>query len=144
MNQEIIKKANEIIAEAATDTGRHQTGICTLALIDDKGFPTASTISLARADGIKWLSFVAGLASNKAKRIQNSSKASVCINSANYNITLVGTIEILTDLQTKKDTWYAGCEYHFSGADDPNYCVLKFTPSRYNLFIGGEEVEGEI
>jgi len=141
MNRAIIEKANEIIRYATTDW---EKGICTLALIDDEGFPTASTLSLAKADGIKWLSFATTLDSNKAKRIEKCSKACVCFSSANYNITLVGTIEILTDPQTKKDTWYDGCEHHFSGTDDPNYCVLKFTPHRYCLFIGNEEAEGNL
>jgi len=144
MNQKIIAKANEIISSATSETGRWETGVSTLALIDDKGFPSASTLSIARADGIKWLSFATGLDSNKAKRIAKCNKASVCINSAHYNITLVGTIEILTDPQTKKDTWYDGCEHHFSGVDDPNYCVLKFTTNRYCLFISDEEVEGTL
>ena len=140
-HSEMINKANEVIAEATTDW---QKGICTLAVIDNDGFPTASTLSLAKADGVKWLTFVTGLGSNKAKRIEKSNKASVCFNSPDYNITLVGTIEILIDPQIKKDTWYSGCEHHFSGVDDPNYCVLKFTPHRYCILFGADEVEGAI
>ena len=139
--QEIIEKATLIVNDATTDWVK---GICTLALIDKDGFPTASTLSLAKADGIKWLSFVTGLNSNKVWRIHKCNKASVCFNSTDYNITLVGTIEILTDPQIKKDAWYEGCEHHFSGADDPNYCVLKFVPHRYCLFIGDSEVEGTL
>jgi len=141
MNNKLITKANEIIMDGTKDWRR---GICTLALLDKDGFPTVSTLSLAKADGIKWLTFATGLDSNKAQRIKNSDKASVCFNSEHYNITLVGTISILTDPQTKKDTWYDGCEHHFSGVDDPNYCVLKFTPHRYCIFIGEDEAEGTL
>jgi general stress protein 26 len=41
----------------------------------------------------------------------------------------------LTDPDIKKELWYDGWEYHFSGTEDPNYCVLKFTSKRYNLFL---------
>jgi len=144
MNQEIIAKANEIINASNGNKGGWEKGICTLALIDEDGYPTASTLSIGKSDGINWLTFVTGLASNKAKRIQKCNKASVCMNSAEYNITLVGTVEVLTDAEIKKDTWYSGCEYHFSGVDDPNYCVIRFTAKRYNLFIGDEEVAGTL
>jgi len=143
MRQEIIAKTEEIINTIA---GNWEKSICTLSLIDDQGFPTASTLSTARADGIKWLSFVTGLVSNKAKRIEKCNKACVCFNSADYNITLVGTIEVLTDAQAKKDVWYSGLEHHFTGVDDPNLCVLKFTTNRYQIYgvIGHEEIYGEL
>jgi hypothetical protein len=57
-------------------------------------------------------------------------------------ITLRGRLEILTDAKTKQENWYSGLESHFSGADDPNYCVLQFTTERYKLFIDWEETEG--
>ena len=141
MNSDIILKASNIIKK---ETEERNIGFCTLALIDEDGFPTASTITIAKENGIKELMFCTGLSGNKGKRIQNGNKASVCINTNEFNITLVGTIEIMTDTQTKQDAWYSGMEYHFTGADDPEYCVLKFTTKRYNLFIGGEEVGGKL
>jgi len=54
----------------------------------------------------------------------------------------VGTVEILTDPKAKEDAWYAGCENHWSGPDDPEYCVLRFITKRYNLFVGWESAEG--
>jgi hypothetical protein len=65
----------------------------------------------------------------------------VCINSSEYNITLVGTVEILVDQDTKKENWFPVMEGMWSGFDDPNYCVLRFTTERYNLFIIGCEGE---
>jgi len=141
---EIITKANEIVNNLTSGKAGWEKGICALALIDQNGYPTASTLSIGHADGIKTLDFATGLGSNKVARIKKSNRAGVCINSADYNITLVGTIEILTDPQTKQAGWYEGLEHHFSGADDPNYCVLRFSAERYCLFIGGEEVEGTL
>ena len=142
MNQAIIDRACEIIAGKA---GRGNEGHCVLALIDKEGYPTASTLSLSKADGIKYMTFCVGLDSNKAHRIGACNRASVCFSSAEYNITLVGAIEILTDPEIKKEMWYDGLENHFTGADDPGYCVLRFKTKRYNLFVDyKEEVVGTL
>ena len=141
MSQEVIDRAAEIIAEKAA---RGNEGHCVLALIDKEGYPTASTISLSKADGIRDLTFCIELGSNKAHRIGDCNRASVCFSSAEYNITLVGTIEILTDPEIKKEMWYDGLENHFTGADDPGYCVLRFKTKRYNLFVDWKEVFGTL
>jgi general stress protein 26 len=137
MNQQIVDKAGEIVEE---NTGM-QT-YCTLALIDADGYPTVSTITASKADRIKWIAFCTGLESNKANRIRKCPRASVCFNGSDYNITLVGTIEILSDPETKEEMWYEGLANHFSGAQDPGYCVLRFDTERYNLLIDWKEVRG--
>jgi general stress protein 26 len=139
MNEKIIASAEEIIKNKTADQANN---FCTLALINENDYPTASTVSIARADGIKTLSFGVSLDDNKARRASKNNRASVCVNSSNFNITLVGTVEILTEPRIKKETWCDGWENHWSGADDPNYCVLKFTTERYNLFVGYESAEG--
>lgn len=113
-----------------------------MALIDANGYPTASTITASKADGINWITFCTGLGNNKTKRISSCSRASVCFNKSAYNITLVGTIEIVTDATVKREMWYEGLKHHFKSADDENYCVLRFQTQRYNLFIDWMEEEG--
>lgn len=144
MNKEIIERAGEIIRQ---NTAHNSPGgsepYCVLALIDEKGYPTASTITAAKADGINWITFCTGLGSNKAKRINSCSCASVCFNTGGaYNITLAGTIEIVTDVAVKKEMWYEGLKHHFRGADDPDYCVLRFHTQRYNLLVDWKETAG--
>jgi general stress protein 26 len=139
MNQEIIFKAGKMI-EDNIGMGTY----CVLSLLDFDGYPTTSTITASKADGINWITFCTGIGSPKAKRISKSNRASICFNADDYNITLVGTIEILTDPDIKKDMWYDGLINHFSGADDPNYCVLRFQTERYNLLIDWKEVKGSI
>jgi len=136
MKNEVIAKAEALIAEK---TGAENAGYCALATIDEKGFPTISTISVSKADGIRWLTFGSALDSDRVKRIKKCNYGCVCFNSAEYHISLVGTIEVLSDPQAKQDSWYEGLEYHFSGADDPNFCVLRFTTERYNLFFIDDE-----
>jgi len=151
MSQSAIAKASEIIKSktAAVNMG---AGV-TLSLLDHEGYPTTSTLSISKADGIRQLTFGGSLDSSKVKRVKENSRASVCVfdddyaGGAYYNITLVGNIEVVTDMEMKKDTWYSGLEEHFpnGGVDDPNYCVLKFTTKRYNLWVDmGDEVTGNL
>lgn len=141
MNQEIIARAGEIIAKK---NGGGNAGYCTLALIDMDGYPTASTISVSKSDGINRITFCTGFGGSKTNRINKCNHASVCFNSTDYNITLVGTIEILNDPDIKKEMWYEGLANHFNGAEDPNYCVLRFKTKRYNLLVDWQEACGTL
>jgi general stress protein 26 len=127
MSQETIAKAGEIIGAKTGYIGGGMEGYAALALIDENGYPTASTLTIAKADGIKWLTFCTSLSRDSVKRIGKCNRASVCVNSSEYNITLVGTVEVLTDADTKKDMWFPPMEGQWSGADDPEFCVLRFT-----------------
>ena len=115
-----------------------------MGLIDLEGYPTVSTITASKADGINWLTFCTGLGSDKANRIKRCNRASVCFNSDEYNITLVGTMDIITDPDVKNEMWYSGLSNHFSGPQDPNYCVLRFKTERYNLLVDWKEVKGRL
>ena len=145
MSQKVITRAEEIINNktAAVNMG---TGV-TLSLLDHEGYPTTSTLSISKADGIRQIFFGGSLSSNKGKRAAACGRASVCIfddkEDSYYNITLVGDIEIITDPEIKKEVWYDGLAEHFEGgANDPDYCVLRFTTKRYNLWVDFEEAVG--
>ncbi len=146
MNNEIIKRAGEIILQnTAHNSPEGSEPYCVLALIDANGYPTAATITAAKAEGINWITFCTGIGSNSTKRISSCNRASVCFNTGGqYNISLVGTIEVITDAAIKQEMWYEGLKNHFSGADDPNYCVLRFNAERYNLLVDWKEVRGEL
>ena len=67
MNQDVIKKASEVIASKANYVGGGMEGYAVPALIDEDGYPSASTLTIAKADGINWLTFATSPDSNKAK-----------------------------------------------------------------------------
>jgi general stress protein 26 len=144
MDQEIIARAGEIIAKSTVQGGSYNGENCVLALIDLEGYPTASVITPSRADGIKWITFCTDINCNKTKRIAESNRACVCFGTSEYGISLVGEIEIVTDADVKKEMWYQGLEGYWSGADDPNYCVLKFTTKRYNLTVDWKQTAGRL
>lgn len=141
MNEKIIERAGEIIAKRIVGS----QNFVTLALVDPDGYPHTTTISISKSEGIKWLTFCTGTGAKK-DTINRCGKASVCVNSSEYHIALTGTIEQITDLDVKKEMWYNGLKNHFSGWDDPNYCVLKFTAERYNILLlsDGQDGQGEI
>ena len=139
MNQDIIKRAGEII-EKNTGAGTY----CVLAQIDMDDYPTVSTITASKADGINWITFCTGLGGTKTNRINKCNRASVCFNADDYNITLVGEMEVITDPEIKREMWYDGLSNHFSGPDDPCYSVLYFRTKRYNLLVDWKEARGEL
>jgi Uncharacterized stress protein (general stress protein 26) len=68
--------------------------------------------------------------------------ASIITPSRSDGINLVGEIEIIMADDVKREMWYDGLGHHFTGSDDPNYCVLKFTTKRYKLFSDYEDMAG--
>lgn len=142
MNQNMIAKAAEIIKENSAHGGKTGFGICTLSLIDSEGYPTASIVTPAKSDGINWITFGTMLDQNRAKRIAGCNRASICFGTAEYCINLVGEVEIFTSDEVKREMWYDGLGHHFTGSDDPNYCVVKFTTKRYKFFLDYEDAAG--
>jgi len=134
MKHELIEKAAAIIMEKA---GRKVDEHCAVTTIDENGYPVSSTMSISKADGVRWLTFASCLDSDRVRRIKKCNRACICLNSAGYHISLVGTIEILTDPQAKRDAWHDE-----SGSDDPKFCALRFTTERYNLYFS-ENDEGD-
>lgn len=130
MDTIIIEKANKIVNSAED---------CYIGLIDHDGFPTVSTISSIKTDGFFKAYFSSGTTGDKALRIAKNNKASVCYRSKGNNVTLVGTIKVLTDKRSKEALWQDWFINHFSGGkEDPDYCIFEFTTERVNLWIDSE------
>ena len=65
MRERMISRAGEIVAQRM---GGGNRGFCTLALVDADGYPAMTTISIAKADGIKWITFCTSLKANSVLR----------------------------------------------------------------------------
>lgn len=137
--KEAIERAGEIIQ---SKTGNR--GFCALAQIDLDGYPTAATISVSKAQGIEWVAFCSGIDSNWARRARHCDRASLCFgaDAPVYNLTLVGTLSVRDDIETRRAMWYDGMGTYFSGPEDPGFCVLRFETLRYSLML--EESEGVV
>jgi len=140
-----IEKAAEIINSKVDYIGDGMEGYAVLSLIDDKGYPTSSPITISKADGINWMSFLTGIGTNKVNRIIKNNKAAVCLATSSYNINLVGKIDVITDTETKKEHWQNEFVKHHDLHNSPKYCTLKFKTERYSIYFSKENLfeEGE-
>ncbi|MCL2593771.1 MAG: pyridoxamine 5'-phosphate oxidase family protein [Defluviitaleaceae bacterium] len=143
MSQDILAKITEIVEQNTVKNGVFKGEICVVSLIDEEGFPTMSTITPSKCDGINWITFGTYLSHNRAKRTLANKNASVCFDSNAYCVNLVGEMEVITSPDVKQDMWYDGLYGFFTGPDDPEYCVLKFTTKRYKYFNTADETEVE-
>jgi len=139
-----INRAKEFIKNRCVNGGTvGGDAFCTISLIDLDGYPTAATITPASSDGgIETIWFGTSLDSNKVRRIKKKPKACICFNSGEVNISLVGDIEIVSDLETKKEVLYeeiAEMPYYPQGIKDPNLIALKFITKRFDIWFGDTE-----
>lgn len=136
LNSPLIIRAASIMRAAAD---------ATIATVDENGFPSASKISSIRTDGIKTVWFSTGLNSGKVRRLSKNNKCSVCYCDGGNNVTLQGTVEILTDPDIKRDLWVDWFINHFPGGiEDPNYCILKFVTRNVKLWVDLQVGEFEL
>jgi len=148
MDKEVIGRANELINSMTEYKLGGMEGYAALSLIDDEGYPSATTFCITRADGINWLTFNTATDRPYAGRIGKNNKACVCINSSGYTINLVGRAEALTDLESKKENWLPLMDNmpHWSGVEDPQLLIIRFTTERYTITFAddGKYVAGSL
>ena len=100
--QAIIDRAGALINSKTDYIGDGMEGWAVMTLMDENGYPTSSTMTISKADGIRWLSFLSTTTGAKADRIALSNKACICLASSEYHVSLTGTIEIITDPAIKR------------------------------------------
>ena len=133
MNANLFEKANKVIKNC---------GAAYFGVIDEDGYPSVSTMSTIKPDGMLTVYFSTGLEGNKAKRVMKNNRASICFRAGSDNITLVGSAEVLTDQPTKSRLWEDWFKNFYAlGDTDPNYCIIKFTTKRVSLWVDYESAE---
>lgn len=127
MSAAILAKAENLLS---------QCQVIALASVSETGFPRACVMARVRNDGLKTIWVATGITSRKTIHFQANPKASVCFSAGHDSVTLIGTVQIFTDTQTKEDIWQDWFINFFpGGAADPNYCVLRFTAAEATLWI---------
>jgi len=143
---DLLKKAEELVNSSTMHTIRESghTADWVMALTDEDGYPTASMITAARADGFSWIAFCTGLGWNKPNRAKNDPRTCVYLfdKESFSGISLTGRVEVITGLEMKKRMWYDALGDFFSGPDDERLCVLMLKPERYNIFIDNHTIRG--
>jgi general stress protein 26 len=117
-----------------------------LATVDNDGFPqvramvnlrnaslnpsAAKVFESHRDDFLMY--FTSHKSSDKMKHIKTNPRASVyfCDPKQRSGLLLAGKLEIVSNAKLKKDLWENRWVKHFpTGADDPEYVVLRFVPT---------------
>ena len=106
--------------------------------IDDQGFPNIKAMLQPRKrDGIKVFYFSTNTSSMRVRQYLSDPKACIyfCDNRFFRGVMLRGTMEVLTDAESKEMIWREGdTRYYQEGVTDPDYCVLKFTATSGRLY----------
>ena len=143
---DLLKKAEAIVNQstihAGGEIGRNVDWV--MALTDENGYPNASMITASRADGFKWIAFCTGLGWNKPNRAEKDPRSCIYLfdKESFTGISLTGKIEVVTDLEIKKQMWWDDLSEHFQKPENESWCVLMFKPEQYNIFIDNHTVRG--
>jgi general stress protein 26 len=126
----LIKSAKKLLVDGTT---------CAVSSITENGHPRVCFLIAIKNDGIKTVYFATGTSSKKAKHYKQNPKAGVSFYKGNDSVTLVGSMEILSDKQEKNALWQDWMAQHFpnGGKDDPEYTVIKFTAVEGTFWIDG-------
>lgn len=144
MNEKIIARASELINSKTDYIGDGMVGYAVLSLIDESGYPTSSTMTISKADGINWITFLSDTNGTKARRIAKCNKACVCLASSECHVSLVGTAEVITDIAIKKEHWQEVLtKHHKADWTSPDWVVLRFTTETYNLYFADDDSEAK-
>jgi general stress protein 26 len=106
-------------------------GVSFIASVDADGFPNMKAMLPPRKrEGIREFWFTTNTSSARVAQYQENPHASIyfCDKRFFRGVMLVGTMEVLTDAESKEMIWRDGdTMYYPGGVTDPDYCVLKFT-----------------
>lgn len=103
-----------------------------IASVDEDGFPNMKAMfSPEKIEGNSFY-FSTNTSSLRTQQYMKNPKASLyAYHRGRFKyegIMLIGTMEVLQDLEIKKELWHdKDVMYYKKGVTDPDYCVLKFT-----------------
>jgi general stress protein 26 len=103
------------------------------------GFPNIKAMLNLKHDGLKKIWFSTNTSSKRVQQLKNDNRACVYyVDEDNFKgLMLIGTVEILQDLDSRKMLWMDGAEkYYPLGVEDPDYSVLCFTAHQGNYYHG--------
>ena len=143
---ELLQKAELLVTHSTmqyADDERYGSD-WVMSFTGDDGYPNASMISAAKADGFHWIAFCTGICANKTLRAKRDPRSCVYLfdKESFTGISLMGKVEVSTDPVLKKQVWYDDLGDNFNGCMDENLCVLLFKPEKYNIFIENTTIRG--
>ena len=135
----------EAIAEGLALVNRAK--IAMLGTNGDDGYPNIKAMIKAENEVLTRIWFSTNTSSKRITQLNRNSKA--CVYFVDFNqwegLMLVGNIEVLQDIESKKRLWREGYEkYYPSGVTDPDYSVLRFTAQWGDYYHALSEISFEL
>jgi len=120
-------ETNEIMARALSvvETSRY----CVMGTYDESGRPALRAMTNLRNDGLVTFCFATSLFSRKVAHLRRNPQATLYFadSAQAVGLTLLGTMEILEDDETRQLSWKTSFRVFFPrGVNDPSYCILRF------------------
>jgi general stress protein 26 len=131
--KEIESMANELLKKC---------DVLTLTSINENGYPRTCAISKLKADIFLEIYFETSKRSEingKVTHFENNEKASVCYFIGGNSVTLIGNVQIISDVEHKKE-FEKLCNINFfkNGINDPKHRILKFHTIEATFWIDGK------
>jgi len=109
--------------------------------VDGDGCPNAKAMYIAKHERLKTFWFSTNVSSARTQGWLKSPGASACIYLFDpekiRGLMLTGRMQVCTDNETKLAFWKPGDEQYYPlGPADPDYCILRFTAEKGNLWAG--------
>lgn len=115
-----------------------KTGVSIISSVDENGFPnTKAMLPPRRREGLNTFYFTTNTSSMRVKQYNLNNKACIYFFDKRFfrGVMLIGTMEVMTDQQTKNMIWREGdTMYYPLGVTDPDYCVLKFSADKLRVY----------
>lgn len=117
-----------------------QQSVSFIGSVDATGYPTIKAMLQPRKrEGIKTIYFTTNTSSMRVTQYLENNRACIYFCDTRFfkGVMLQGTMEVLTDSDSKEMIWRDGDTlYYKQGVSDPDYCVLKFTAISGRYYSG--------
>lgn len=116
-----------------------------LASVSMEGYPRPVPMARISSKGFSTVWLTTGKDSLKVKHFLENPKAGLSYFENGNSVVLTGDVEVITDLETKKQFWIDWfIEYFPNGFEDTNYCLLKFKATYATFWIDKEFIHKEV
>jgi general stress protein 26 len=106
------------------------------ATVTENGRPRVRYV-VGRADEALVVRFSTHLDSDKVRHLRENPHVCLTLGAADVAapqwLQIDGRAEVSTAERERRGFWFEGLRRHFTGLDDPRYCVVVVTPSRIAL-----------
>lgn len=113
----------------------------------DDGYPNIKAMIKCEHEGLETVWFSTNTSSRRVAQLKQNPKA--CVYFVDFDrwkgLMLVGTVEILQDIGSRRRLWHEGDEkYYPLGVTDPDYTVLRFTATWGNYYHKLDNLDFEL